>query len=45
MSFLKTQVGIFQITEHLNQIKGGNEAYLYRFQIKGIEGMENPQVL
>jgi aminoglycoside phosphotransferase (APT) family kinase protein len=45
MSFLKKQVGDLEITEHLNQIKGGNEAYLYRFHVKGVKGMETPQVL
>jgi len=44
-NFLKKQVGDFKITEHLNQMIGGNEAYLYRFQVKGIMGMENSQVL
>lgn len=45
MSFMKKQVGHFKVIEHLNQMKGGNEAYLYRFQVKGIEGMEKPLVL
>jgi len=44
-TFLKDQVGDFEITEHLNQMKGGNEAYLYRFKVKGVQGMDKPQVL
>ena len=43
--FLKEQIGDFDVIEHLSQIQGGNEAYLYRFQVKGIQGMEKPQVL
>jgi aminoglycoside phosphotransferase (APT) family kinase protein len=44
-NYLKEKFGDFEITEHLNQMKGGNEAYLYRFQVKGIKGMEKPLVL
>jgi aminoglycoside phosphotransferase (APT) family kinase protein len=39
------QKGDFKIIERLNQIQGGNEAYLYKFQVSGIKGMEKPQVL
>ncbi len=44
-NYLRKQAGDFEITERLNQIKGGNEAYLYKFQVKGLEGLEKPQVL
>jgi aminoglycoside phosphotransferase (APT) family kinase protein len=44
-TFLKDKVGDFEITEHLSQMKGGNEAYLYRFQVSGIPDMDKPQVL
>lgn len=44
-NYLKDHSGDFEVTERLNQIKGGNEAFLYRFTVKGIPGLENPQVL
>lgn len=44
-SYLKDYAGEFKITESLDQIKGGNEAYLYRFSVEGIQGLEKPQVL
>ncbi len=43
--YLEEQLGPFTIEEHLTQMKGGNEAYLYRFKVSGIEGMEGTQVL
>jgi aminoglycoside phosphotransferase (APT) family kinase protein len=43
--YLKQEEGDFEVIESLSQIKGGNEAYLYRFQVKGIKGMEKTQVL
>jgi aminoglycoside phosphotransferase (APT) family kinase protein len=43
--YLKKEVGDFDVIESLSQIRGGNEAYLYRFHVKGISGMDKPQVL
>jgi aminoglycoside phosphotransferase (APT) family kinase protein len=42
---IEEQFGSFNIEERLSQIKGGNEAYLYRFRVSGIDGLERPQIL
>lgn len=44
-NYLTGQVGSFIVSKHLEVMNGGNEAYLYRFQIRGVEGLEKPLVL
>jgi aminoglycoside phosphotransferase (APT) family kinase protein len=44
-NYLKKELDEFEVTEPLSQIKGGNEAYLYKFQISGIPEMDKPLVL
>jgi aminoglycoside phosphotransferase (APT) family kinase protein len=43
--YIEVQLGPFNVEEHLSLIQGGNEAYLYRFRLSGIDGLEKPQVL
>jgi len=42
---IEAHLGPFMVKEHLSPIQGGNEAYLYRFRVSGIDGLEKPQVL
>lgn len=42
---IKEHYGAFKVEEHLSLIQGGNEAYLYRFRLSGIDGLERPQIL
>lgn len=44
-SHIEEQLGHFEVEEHISQIQGENEAYLYRFRLSGIDGLEKPQVL
>ncbi|MBT7186616.1 phosphotransferase [Candidatus Bathyarchaeota archaeon] len=44
-SYIETKLGPFNIEERLSQIQGGNEAYLYRFRVAGIDGLEKTQIL
>ena len=42
---IEKQFGSFKVDEQLSLIQGGNEAYLYRFRLSGIDGLERPQIL
>lgn len=45
LGYIEAQLGPFNVEEHISQVQGGNEAYLYRFRLSGIDGLEKPQVL
>lgn len=44
-NYLSSEIGNFNVVEHLTQMSGGWEAYLYMFMISGIEGYEKSLVL
>ena len=44
-NYLSGIIGNFKVVEHLEQMAGGWEAYLYRFMISGVQGYEGPLVL
>jgi len=44
-NYLSERIGDFTVTEHLEAMAGGNEAYLYRFRISGIENYDSRLVL
>jgi aminoglycoside phosphotransferase (APT) family kinase protein len=44
-NYLSEKIGDFSVTEHLEAMAGGNEAYLYRFRISGIEDYDSRLVL
>jgi len=44
-NYLSERIGDFTVTEHLEAMTGGNEAYLYRFRISGIENYDSRLVL
>ena len=44
-TYLKEEIGDFEIVEHLNQLKGGFEAYLYSFEISGAKCHDGRLVL
>ena len=44
-NYLSERIGDFTVTEHLEAMIGGNEAYLYRFRISGIENYDSRLVL
>ena len=44
-NYLSERIGDFTVTEHLEVMAGGNEAYLYRFRISGIEDYDSRLVL
>lgn len=44
-NYLTGQVDNFIVSRPLEVMTGGNEAYLYKFQISGVNGLENPLVL
>lgn len=44
-NYLSGRVGNFIVVEHLEQMDGGFEAYLYKFKISGIEDYEGRLVL
>lgn len=44
-NYLTESIGKFEVTEHLEQMSGGWEAYLYKFRISGVEGYEGKLVL
>ena len=44
-NYLSEKIGDFTVTEHLEAMVGGNEAYLYRFRISGIEDYDSRLVL
>jgi aminoglycoside phosphotransferase (APT) family kinase protein len=44
-NYLSGKIGNFKVVEHLSQMSGGWEAYLYKFVIRGVEGYEGPMVL
>ena len=44
-NYLSEKIGDFTVTEHLEAMAGGNEAYLYRFRISGIEDYDSRLVL
>jgi aminoglycoside phosphotransferase (APT) family kinase protein len=44
-NYLSNKVGNFIVVEHLEQMDGGFEAYLYKFKISGIEDYEGRLVL
>lgn len=44
-NYLSEKMGDFTVTEHLEAMAGGNEAYLYRFKISGIEDYNSRLVL
>lgn len=44
-NYLSERIGDFTVTEHIETMTGGNEAYLYRFRITGIEDYDGRLVL
>jgi aminoglycoside phosphotransferase (APT) family kinase protein len=44
-NYLSGRIGNFSVIEHLEQMSGGWEAYLYKFRISGLEGYEGRLVL
>ena len=44
-NYLTGSIGKFEVTEHLEQMPGGWEAYLYKFRVSGVEGYEGKLVL
>jgi aminoglycoside phosphotransferase (APT) family kinase protein len=44
-TYLKEKIGDFKIVEHLHQLKGGYEAYLYSFEISGAKCYDRKLVL
>jgi aminoglycoside phosphotransferase (APT) family kinase protein len=44
-NYLSGKIGEFTVTENLEQMSGGWEAYLYKFRVSGVEGYEDPLVL
>ncbi len=44
-NYLSGRIGNFTVIEHLEQMEGGNEAYLYKFRISGIEDYDGKLVL
>jgi aminoglycoside phosphotransferase (APT) family kinase protein len=44
-SYLSGKLGAYQIEDELEQLTGGQEAYLYKFRISGVEDYDGPMVL
>lgn len=44
-NYLSGRIGNFKVDEHLEQMQGGWEAYLYKFELSGVDGYEGPLVL
>lgn len=43
--YFSEKIGPFNIVNKMEQMRGGWEAYLYKFQVSGVEGYEGPLVL